>query len=663
MNNYILQLHRKIKSSRPIYRTYNFLSPRAQTAIILGSLFSVIAAKFYHCLQNNLIKEYLCWILTDIAILVSIETILTIICFRWPHRWVIRTVNIFAALICTWSVINASWIIRTGTQILPFVLIPLFRSPLNSFPIIGVNLVKMPLAAVALLGPSAIALAFFFPILVRAQPPGYNQKFFLKKIITSLIIACIATFAFLVFVKPGPVAAAHIGMRYNCHLRAVTSLFSKRLKKINRHAVTATHRTIPTLDQIQIPPSPAPQHQPYNIVIIVLEGVQYRFTSLWDKKNDLTPYIAFLAEHGIEFTNMRSTLTHTTKALFSLLTSRYPSAYPDISEAVPIQKPYASLAGILKSQLKFRTAFFQSAKGNFEARPALVHNLGFDEFYAREDFSDPNAFLGYLACDEFTMLEPIAEWIKRKPTPFLLTIMCSVTHDPYEVPDWFGKPAKEPLERYRQTIRYTDSFIKALHEKLQQLNLAANTIFCIVGDHGEAFGEHGQLGHERIAFEEGLQIPMILYAPQLSTGTRINQPTSSVDLTPTLLAIMGFETKDAGFDGMNMLSDIQPQRKVFFSSWIHAGPAGFVENNLKYIYNPMEDTVFVYDLDADPFELTHKQLDEQQKQKAAEQIIKWRTSTFFNLNQTKSGEQTLFNSWLCKWNNHWSCKAEYIPEK
>jgi phosphoglycerol transferase MdoB-like AlkP superfamily enzyme len=44
--------------------------------------------------------------------------------------------------------------------------------------------------------------------------------------------------------------------------------------------------------------------------------------------------------------------------------------------------------------LNFRTAFFQSAKGSFEARPGLVYNLGFDKFWARDDLNDPNAFLG-----------------------------------------------------------------------------------------------------------------------------------------------------------------------------------------------------------------------------------------------------------------------------
>ena len=125
----------------------------------------------------------------------------------------------------------------------------------------------------------------------------------------------------------------------------------------------------------------------------------------------------------------------------------------------------------------------------------MVYNLGYDDFWARDDSDDPNSFLGYLGCDEFAMLKPVTEWIKADQRPFFLTVLCSVTHDPYEVPEWFATPAKEPLERYKQAIFYTDKFLSELDVKLGSLGLADNTIFCVIVDHGEAFGEHGLLGH------------------------------------------------------------------------------------------------------------------------------------------------------------------------
>jgi phosphoglycerol transferase MdoB-like AlkP superfamily enzyme len=365
---------------------------------------------------------------------------------------------------------------------------------------------------------------------------------------------------------------------------------------------------------------------------------------------NLTPYLVTLAQQGIEFANARSTVTHTTKAIFALLTGRFPSVSHDISETIPVENHYASIATILGSQLNFRTAFFQSAKGNFESRPGLVYNLGFDKFWARDDLNDPNSFLGYLACDEFSMLEPIIEWIKADERPFLLTLMCSVTHDPYEVPQWFARPEKKPLERYRQTILYTDKFLAALDVELAKLNLIDNTIFCVIGDHGEAFGEHGLLGHERIAFDEVLRVPWVIRAPFLvEPGSGIKEPVSSIDLTPTLLGLLGFDAENVDFDGDNILRDLPNERKIYFSGWMQQGPVGFVKANHKFTYDPASKSVFFYDLLNDPFELHKIELPEQRAQAIVDEIIAWQKNSIFRINQHRTGTKTLFNLWLCSW--------------
>lgn len=650
-----LQSDSKGKGRLSIRCLYGFAAPRAYSVIMFAALFCTLSVKFFHAWRNGLVGEYFGWVLADIAVLGGIEVILAIVCFRWPRRWVIRAALVFAAIVCTWSVMNAGWLIRTGTQILPSVLLPLIRHPLNSLGIIGVNLVKMPVTAVILLGPSAVALMFFFSVLVKPAPPNYNPKLFVSRIVISVFFVLTAVLGRGAAAARGSPEIASVGLRYNCQARAVISLFLSDGGRLAKADFINAKRRIPAFDQVQIPLI-KPNRTNYNIVIVVLEGIGYSYIS-----GDLTPELATLAGQGVEFVNTRSTLTHTTKVLFSLLTGRFPSAYQDIAETVPVAKSYASLATILKGQLNFRTAFFQSAKGNFEARPGLVYNLGFDKFWARDDLNDPNAFVGYLGCDEFSMLKPIAEWIKADETPFLLTVLCSVTHDPYEVPEWFAAPAREPVERYRQAISYTDTFIAALDAQLAELNLVEETIFCVIGDHGEAFGEHGLLGHERIAFDEVLRIPFVLRAPVLvEPASKITEPITSVDLTPTLLALLGFDISVADFDGVDGLSDIADDRKVYFSGWMQQGPAGFVKGNRKFVYNPANKKVFVYDLNTDPYELVRVELPEQRQREIAEEIIGWRRNSIFRIEREQGSKKKLFGCWLCQWSSR-VCSAKYRP--
>ena len=630
------QLNSNPRPARTTPGIYGFLAPQAYSVLMFAALFCALAAKFFQACRTDRVAHYFRWVMSDISVLLFGEIVLALACFRWRRKWVLRAATVAAAVVCTWSVIYAGYLIRMGTEVLPRVLLPLVRDPVNAVLMIGANLVKGPVASILLLGPSLLAIVFLLCVLARPVLPVYDHKRFSIRIGVCLAIAVGATFT-QAFVGGGGAAYAR-----SPHIRAVVSLFHPRLEE--------SRRRIPYLDQVQLPVRGDPVK--HNLVLLVLEGVQYAYTSLADKENGLTPHLFSLATQGAQFTNARSSVTHTTKALFAMLTGQFPSASEDLAEAVPAVRQYAGLATILHRQLDYRTAFFQSAKGDFESRPGLVHNLGFDKFWARDDLNDPNRYIAYLACDEFAMLEPIAEWIRQDEQPFLLVVLCSVTHDPYDVPQWYGEPAKELVERYRQTIQYTDGFLRELDAKLTGLGLADNTIFCVVGDHGEAFGEHGLSGHDQIAYEEALRVPFCLRAPSLvAPGTKVTQPVSSIDLTPTLLELLGFETAGTGFDGVDALGVIPQGRRVYFCGWVREGPSGFVVGDSKHVYDPADKSVCSYDLAADPRELARIALPAAQAQEIGNSIVSWRKSTVFRLSRREPGKETLFRRWEVRWTN------------
>ncbi|MEN6577550.1 MAG: sulfatase-like hydrolase/transferase [Phycisphaerales bacterium] len=645
---------------------------RAYTIIMFAALLCNLGVKLFHAVRSGLLPEYPTWILTDLAILLTLEVILALLCYRRPTIRVLRAAMIASAIVCTWSVMNAAWLIRTGTQILPMELVPLFRDPLNVAKMVFRNLLAMPGASAALFIPSAVALAFLFSVLARPTPPDYNPRRFRIRIAASLIVSVLVVLANGAVSTLGSAQITAAGMRYNCQARAVLAFLLPRYRHLARDDFRYATRRLPSADSTPI--AFEPHHVNHNVVIVVLEGVQYDCTSLaWQQggiapqhgstADGPTPYLATLAAQGVFFSNARSVVTHTTKALFALLTGRFPSASQDISETVPVDKPYASLATILERGLGFRTAFFQSATGTFESRPGLVYNLGFDKFFPREDLHDPNQFVGYLGADEFAMLAPITEWIASENTPFFVTILCSVTHDPYEVPAWFDAKADSQEARYLQTVTYTDRFLAALDAQLSELGVAEKTIFCVVGDHGEAFSEHRMMGHERIAYDEVLRIAMCIRAPFLiEPGRRVTSAVSSVDFTPTILGLLGFETSPMNFDGCDALAPLVPDRKVFLSGWMQQGPAGFVQGDMKFVYDPENSTVKVFSLNVDPLELNGVELPAPEAETLSKQITDWRRNTIFSIDEDARGEKIVFNSWQTKWAGRRS-KVKYTGDE
>jgi lipoteichoic acid synthase len=644
-------------------RWFRLFAVHSFSLIISGALFCTLAVKFYIANRVGRLDEYIGWIWADIAVLLGIECLLSVVCFLSRRKWVLRAVLCIAAVVCTWSVVNAGWLIATGTQVLPAVLVPVVRDPLNALLIIGVNLWYRPAAAVILLAPSAVALAFFFTVLARPLRQEQNNRVFLERTVVSAAFIFVALLAGTSTARNSSGSAISEELRYNCQLKAIESLFgSSKNQKLRIDSANIT-RKVPAFDEIRVSLPHQRRAADYNVVVLVLEGIQYRQTLLCGAESSPSPYLVSLARQGVEFTNARCTVSHTTKALFSCLTGRLPSISQDIVEAIPAEKQYASLAKTLKSRLNYGTAFFQSAKGDFECRPGLVHNLGFEKFWARDDLKDPAAYVGYLGCDEFAMLEPISEWIKSQSGPFFLTVLCSVSHDPYEVPERFGPVAKEPIERYRQTIRYTDEFAAALDELLNELGVKDNTIFCVIGDHGEAFGEHDLFGHDRIPFDEVMRIVWVMRAPGIiEEGKKAGRLVGAIDLTPTVLRLLGLETAEDAFDGIDALGLPQKERKLYFSSWLRRGPVGYIAGTQKVVYDSTNQQVFSYDLQQDPEEMQRLEITEEQAAQIIDELNNWRDGSIFQPAAARVGKKVVvFDRWQCSWNNR-KAWAKYSPD-
>ena len=152
-------------------------------------------------------------------------------------------------------------------------------------------------------------------------------------------------------------------------------------------------------------------------------------------------------------------------------------------------------------------------------------------------------------------------------------------------------------------------------------------------------------------------------APSLvKPGTRVKKPVSSIDLPPTLLTILGFDTNSVGFDGTNALGYIADDRPVYFSGWMQVSPAGFVKGDRKFIYNPRDKLIYVHGLGTDPFELVRIELAQQQARKITDDIIQWRKNTIFRLDQQRTGRKMLFGSWLCRWSERVSSVKYQRPK-
>jgi arylsulfatase A-like enzyme len=95
--------------------------------------------------------------------------------------------------------------------------------------------------------------------------------------------------------------------------------------------------------------------------------------------------------------------------------------------------------------------------------------------------------------------------------------------------------------------------VAQLEGHLRDAGIFDSSIFIVTSDHGEAFGEHGYIWHERGVYDELLHIPLLVRFPGGAPARRIDALTQTIDLLPTLCDLLDIEYPATGIDGVSLL--------------------------------------------------------------------------------------------------------------
>ena len=175
-------------------------------------------------------------------------------------------------------------------------------------------------------------------------------------------------------------------------------------------------------------------------------------------------------------------------------------------------------------------------------------------------------------------------WIDRDDRrPFFAFLNVFDAHEPYYPPGDFGFPfarraapvyhwnfnravahAPEELtdlrDSYDSCIRYLDAQLEALVKALDTRGLMRNTIIIVTADHGETIGDHENtlIGHENSVYFDVLQVPLVIYVPSRTGGTRVNAPVSLADVPHTIVDLVSGSRARNPFPGRTVVpSDAQ----------------------------------------------------------------------------------------------------------
>jgi arylsulfatase A-like enzyme len=346
-----------------------------------------------------------------------------------------------------------------------------------------------------------------------------------------------------------------------------------------------------------------------NVVVVVLESTRQDYVDPSSDRASM-PNLLELAKRGLQFTQARAVVPHTSKALFSLFCGRVPPLHLRLVEhSVGVN---AICVPELLRRGGYETVFMQSAVGAFEDRARAVHRWGFRQFESWETIQGEP--LGYLASDDLSISKPFDEWLgsRTKEEPFFATLLTSGPHHPYPLPSAMEPMLTEagialdtlgPADRYRLLVRREDDLVRYVYESLKRHQYLDKTLLVVLGDHGEGFGDKGVLQHDNNFFEEGLRVPLVFYGPGVPTRVD-NAPASLLDVAPTILELIGHNAlpDTTPLEGRSLLDPRRPPRPHFFACYFDGYCYGSVEQGTKYVVFPSEGRGGVFDLNQDPQE-------------------------------------------------------------
>jgi lipoteichoic acid synthase len=378
-------------------------------------------------------------------------------------------------------------------------------------------------------------------------------------------------------------------------------------------------------------PSTGPRSPIRNVIFFVLESVRASDVGAVGGRRGVTPVIDSAARMARVYPNAYAHVPSTAHSLVSLLLSVYtPHSFRILTRESPtIALP--SLADELKHR-GYRTAFFNGADNRFQRMQDFMSAHGVDHLADYRSFqcgqdvftvSDP-AWPFASGTSARCMVSALLDWVGAAPgRPFFALVWNMETHDPYFAPGVTQRfdTVNSNHNRYLNALHRTDEALGTLLRALAERGLTDSTLVVVVGDHGEAFGEHAHTNHF-LLYQEDLHVPLLLINPRLFRGETDTTLAGLIDLAPTVMDLLGLASPDR-WQGRSLFHGSRTGRVYLFAPFSSVF-FGYLEGARKVIYNASGDLWELYDVRADPAERRNLAPEEPEAlQRARDRLAAW----------------------------------------
>ena len=308
-------------------------------------------------------------------------------------------------------------------------------------------------------------------------------------------------------------------------------------------------------------PPPAPT-RPTSVLLVTVDTLRADALGVYGSTRPTSPALDAWAKDALVYEQAFSPAPWTLPAVTSILTGVYPTTHQAVIEnATAIPPEVTLLSETLQNAGRTTYAFVANP---VEVGAERDFDRGFQRFDAVQN------------APASAVVDGAVEFLARLgPTePFFAWLLPFDPHQPYEAPGTFRDRFLPPNVRfiegervfafqaalllnrldlrdprtglvmaglraqYDGEVAYLDGELARLFAKLSELGRAEDTIIVVTADHGESFGDHGEIGHGALVYGETTRVPWIMKGPGVPPG-RESTVVSTTSVAPTIASLLG----------------------------------------------------------------------------------------------------------------------------
>jgi len=370
-----------------------------------------------------------------------------------------------------------------------------------------------------------------------------------------------------------------------------------------------------------------------NLLLVTIDTLRADHVGAYGYARSQASFVDEVARSGVTFEHAYAAAPITLPSHATLMSGRYPPGHGSRDNGMQVSKTVPTMAAELKAH-GFRTAAFVAA---FPLDHQFGLDRGFDVYSDRLPRGPDGKPLNERPASQ--VVDEAIAWLRtgrmdapsaspqppaptsaaaspqpRAPSPdrFFLWVHVFEPHAPYGD----ASDRRPVLDRYDQEIGVANRELMRLLGSID----ARDTLVIVAGDHGEAFGEHGEFSHSIFIYDTTLRVPLAISGPGIDSNRRratndeprttIAGPVTLADVAPTAMRLLGFTMPDA--DGIDLSPALAgqalPRRELYAESFAPLMEFGWAplrairSGPWKFIAAPKPE---LFDIDHDASEQTN----------------------------------------------------------